>query len=127
VLICPDCQGAPGLKADLDRCRQCGSVRLVRRLGEVECRACGFVVPPEGVAGAAGRGEVPAAAPVLAEASAGLAGGDVKGVPGGVGGPRVDLSDAGRAPGLAEEVALALEKVLGRSDAAKPPASAVSP
>jgi hypothetical protein len=65
VLICPDCQTAGDQAADLDRCRQCGSVRLVRRLGEVECRACGFVVPPDG-----GPVELPDAAP----APAGLGG-----------------------------------------------------
>jgi ribosomal protein L40E len=126
VLVCPDCQAAPGLTADLDHCRKCGSVRLVRRLGEVECRACGFVVPPEG---GAGRAEAPAE-PVRLDAGSGVAepdmGGGVKGVPGGVGGPSVSSSDVGRAPGLAEEVAQALERVLGRN-AAKPPASAVTP
>jgi hypothetical protein len=112
VLICPDCQSAPGLAADLDRCRQCGSVRLVRRLGEVECRACGFVVPPDG-----GPVELPDTGPVD--------------VPEG-GGP-VELADAppapvglGGAPGLAEEVSQALERLFGRNDT-KPPASAVTP
>ena len=47
VLICPTCQGMHDWKADLDQCSRCGSVRLVRRLGEVECRDCGFVVAPE--------------------------------------------------------------------------------
>ena len=79
VLVCPDCQAAPGLAAELDRCRKCGSVRLVRRLGEVECRACGFVLPPEGSSSE----------------------------PAGTGA-------GGAAPGLAEEVASALERVLGR-------------
>jgi hypothetical protein len=88
VLVCPDCQADPGLAAELDHCRTCGSVRLVRRLGEVECRACGFVAPP-----GTGGGE-----PAVARAG-----------------------DA--APGLAEEVALALERVLGRGSGA-PPASA---
>jgi hypothetical protein len=78
VLVCPDCQALPGWTADLDACPQCGSVRLVRRLGEVECRQCGHVVPP--------------------------------GEPAGDG---VALTVA---PGLAEEVALALERVLGRTD-----------
>ena len=76
VLVCPDCQTAPGWAEDLDRCPECGSARLVRRLGEVECRDCGCV--PQ-VAG-----EGPA-----------------------------EPSDG--APGLAEEVALALERVLGRA------------
>ncbi|MDA8319473.1 MAG: hypothetical protein M0030_06655 [Actinomycetota bacterium] len=43
MLICPDCQQAPGWAGDLDRCRACGGIRLVRRLGEVECRDCGAV------------------------------------------------------------------------------------
>jgi ribosomal protein L40E len=79
VLVCPDCQAAPGLTAELDHCRRCGSVRLVRRLGEVECRACGFVHPPETAPG-------PTAG-----------------------------SGAGLAPGLAEEVGRALERVFGRA------------
>jgi transcription initiation factor TFIIIB Brf1 subunit/transcription initiation factor TFIIB len=29
--------------SELDRCQICGSVHLVRRLGEVECRDCGAV------------------------------------------------------------------------------------
>ncbi len=90
VLVCPDCQAGSDWTADLDRCRECGSVRLVRRLGEVECRECGFVVPPDGSLG----GSVPAA--------------------------------GGQAPGLAEEVAQALDRVLGRA-ARKPPASAALP
>ncbi|GII54898.1 hypothetical protein Pth03_32870 [Planotetraspora thailandica] len=43
VLICPDCQRARDL--DLDACLACGSTALVRRLGEVECRACHSVRP----------------------------------------------------------------------------------
>jgi hypothetical protein len=63
----------------MDKCRQCGSVHLVRRLGEVECRDCGMTVSPDSSL---------AAEPV---------------------GP-----SAVRAPGLSEEVALALERVLRR-------------
>ena len=87
VLVCPDCQAAPGLADELDRCRRCGSVRLVRRLGEVECRACGLVMLP----GEAAPGQ----------------GGDV-------------------APGLAEEVARALERMFGGSNHV-PPTSAALP
>ena len=48
VLVCPGCQGAHDWTADLDHCSRCGSARLVRRLGEVECRECGSVSsPPE--------------------------------------------------------------------------------
>ncbi|MEV4576956.1 hypothetical protein AB0K16_27305 [Nonomuraea jabiensis] len=41
VLICPDCQRLHDL--DLDACAACGSVALICRLGEVECRSCGDV------------------------------------------------------------------------------------
>jgi len=85
VLVCPSCQAAGDWTADLDKCRQCGSMHLVRRLGEVECRDCGATVPP------ATEGGEP----------------QVAGRPPG-------LPATGRAPGLSEEVALALERVLGR-------------
>jgi hypothetical protein len=78
VLVCPACQAGHDWQADLDRCARCGSARLVRRLGEIECRDCGLVVPPDEPAQA---------------------------------GPG---SAASAAPGLAEEVALALDRVLGR-------------
>jgi hypothetical protein len=112
VLICPTCQGIHDWKTDLDPCGRCGSVRLVRRLGEAECRDCGYVATPEAVA-------VPdlSAVPEAVAVPAGVAG------PGGVaavtatGGGRDDelpcLSGA-EAPGLSEEVAQALERVLGR-------------
>ncbi|HEY6276846.1 MAG TPA: hypothetical protein VIX86_10995 [Streptosporangiaceae bacterium] len=80
--MCPGCQGAHDWTDDLDHCGQCGSVRLVRRLGEVECRECGLV----------------ASSPEVAV---------------------VNL-DNGQAPGLSEEVALALERVLGRSGVQHP-------
>ena len=82
VLVCPNCQATADWAADMDKCRQCNSVHLVRRLGEVECRDCGMTVPPD---------SSPAAGPA---------------------GP-----SAMRAPGLSEEVALALERVLGRGAA----------
>jgi hypothetical protein len=43
VLICPECQLAADWMNELDRCQVCGSVHLVRRLGEVECRDCGAI------------------------------------------------------------------------------------
>ncbi|MGN6792095.1 MAG: hypothetical protein ACTHJW_06865 [Streptosporangiaceae bacterium] len=46
VLICPTCQSAAEWVAELDRCQVCASIRLVRRLGEVECRECGNVGDP---------------------------------------------------------------------------------
>lgn len=75
VLICPDCQQRHEWMGDLDRCAACGSTRLVCRLGEVECRACGAVRP-------AGRHD------------------------------GAEHVRAG-APGLSEEVAAALDRVLG--------------
>jgi ribosomal protein L40E len=89
VLICPRCQASDDWMADLARCPRCGSVHLVRRLGEVECRDCGAIVPPS------------ADSEPLAE----VAGGDVTGVTAVAGGPSPDLS---------EEVARALDRVLGR-------------
>jgi ribosomal protein L40E len=90
VLVCPGCQAADDWKADLDKCRTCGSAHLVRRLGEVECRDCGATLPP-----------VPE-------------GGEphVAGRP-----PGLPVTD--QAPGLSEEVALALERVLGRGAASR--------
>ena|SRR5215510_5169689 len=46
VLICPGCQAGGDWAGDLDRCEVCASIRLVRRLGEVECRDCGYVGEP---------------------------------------------------------------------------------
>lgn len=46
VLICPGCQSAHDWTADLDHCPACSGVRLVRRLGEAECKDCGWVRPP---------------------------------------------------------------------------------
>ena len=94
VLVCPGCQASTDWTADLDKCRRCGGVHLVRRLGEVECRDCGAIVPPAG--------EPAAAEPALPAT-----------VPAGLGEP----APSGRAPGLSEEVALALERVLGRGAA----------
>jgi hypothetical protein len=92
ILICPNCQASHDWMADLDRCSQCSSVHLVRRLGEVECRDCGAIVPP---------------------AIDDLAGGGL-GNSGSLGGAGVP-DRAGLSPGLSEEVGKALERVLGRS------------
>jgi hypothetical protein len=43
VLVCPVCQTATDWSADLDGCAGCGSIALVCRLGEIECRDCGHV------------------------------------------------------------------------------------
>ena len=79
MLICPGCQAAFDWMADLDRCPVCTGIRLVRRLGEAECRDCGSV------------GETSRAPGYGSDA------------------------DGGASPGLAEEVELALARVLGRT------------
>ena len=102
VLICPGCQAAFDWSADLDRCAVCSSVHLVRRLGEAECRDCGSVGQP-------------AAAETLASAPGVGGGRGGAGGPGTGGGIGAGGAAEGGADSLAEEVELALSRVLGRS------------
>jgi hypothetical protein len=98
ILICPGCQATDDWMTDLDRCSVCSSLHLVRRLGEVECRDCGAILPPAGEQAADGP---PPGDPRGSAASA---------VPGhGPGQPEET------APGLSEEVARALDRVLSQS------------
>jgi hypothetical protein len=92
VLICPTCQSSADWMSELDRCPVCLSVHLVRRLGEVECRDCGHVGEPAGVLP-----EMPSAPVGSGPAPPGAE------------------PELGTAPGLAEEVELALARVLGRA------------
>ena len=110
ILICPGCQDAADWTAELDRCSRCSSVHLVKRLGEVECRDCGAIVAPEG-AGQAGLADDPAGA--AREDESGAAGTALESEPGLGAGP--GLEGAGRGADLSEEVARALDRVLGRS------------
>jgi hypothetical protein len=110
ILICPGCQDAADWTAELDRCSRCSSVHLVKRLGEVECRDCGTIVAPER-AGQAGLADDPAGAAL--EDESGAAGMGLDSEPGLGGGP--GLEGAGRGADLSEEVARALDRVLGRS------------
>jgi hypothetical protein len=108
VLICPTCQSSSDWLAELDRCPVCLSAHLVRRLGEVECRDCGYVRDPGGAS--SGAGLVPGV-PTGAAGSGGAApdaGSPCEGE------PRPE-PDFGETPGLAEEVELALARVLGRA------------
>jgi hypothetical protein len=89
VLICPECQASIDWMADLDRCPVCQSAHLVRRLGEVECRDCGHVREP----GAESTVMAPARMEPGEDSAAAL---------------------GGNQSGLAEEVELALTRVLGR-------------
>jgi len=71
VLVCPDCQ-VDGWTEGLDRCRACGSTVLVKRLGEVSCRACGATGEAAGgVVAAASPPAVPVAPSAAREALAG--------------------------------------------------------
>ena len=113
VLICPTCQSSSDWMAELDRCPVCLSAHLVRRLGEVECRDCGYVRDPGSASAGAGPVTgVPtgAAGPGAVMPGTGSAG---AGSPG-QGEPRPE-PDFGETPGLAEEVELALARVLGRA------------
>jgi hypothetical protein len=80
VLICPGCQSAHDWTADLDHCPACAGVRLVRRLGEAECKDCGWVRPP--VASA-----LPGHLAVLARTGRAAAGGGAAGPAGTAAGP----------------------------------------
>lgn len=93
VLICPGCQAAFDWSSDLDKCAVCASVHLVRRLGEVECRDCGSVGQPMLAPGALAE-QIEVAAGAADDGAGGLDG-------------------EGRS--LAEEVELALSRVLGTS------------
>jgi hypothetical protein len=102
VLICPACQASSDWTGELDRCPVCSSAHLVRRLGEVECRDCGYVGEPgltrdDALPGAAAGRELAGVAPARGE------------------GARAGAADVAETPGLAEEVELALERVLGKA------------
>jgi hypothetical protein len=94
--------------AELDRCPVCLSAHLVRRLGEVECRDCGYVRDPGGASGSAG----PVTGVPTGVAGAGAVAPDTCSPGEGEPGPEPDF---GETPGLAEEVELALARVLGRA------------
>jgi hypothetical protein len=115
VLICPACQSSVDWAGELDRCPVCSSLHLVRRLGEVECRDCGYVREPG--LDPAGMGPAPGVAPTAApDAAPAVAPGQAPGT-GSVTGPGENraVPGLGETPGLAEEVELALARVLGRS------------
>jgi len=84
VLICPACQESGDWTADLERCAQCRSAHLIRRLGQVECLDCGLVREPEANLIPVGGGEADPRTPA-----------------------RTDTA-------LADEVGRALDRLLGR-------------
>jgi hypothetical protein len=101
--------------SDLDRCAVCSSVHLVRRLGEIECRDCGWVGQPV----------VTAALSSSAGPASGNSGDDT-GVPDRLAGARTEASGSdadasgAEADQLARDVELALSRVLGRSSQRPP-------
>jgi hypothetical protein len=117
VLICPACQSSVDWAGELDRCPVCSSAHLVRRLGEVECRDCGYVRDP----GSSVPADVRSAGPVTTSAAPAsgrraAAGAEPGLMSGAEAGPVPDAeAGLGETPGLAEEVELALARVLGRA------------
>jgi len=63
VLVCPACQESGEWTAEVESCTRCGSVHLIRRLGQVECLDCGLVREPGAVLVTAGPAAAPAAGP----------------------------------------------------------------
>ena len=86
VLVCPACQKSSDWTAELDSCSRCGSVHLIRRLGQAECLDCGLVRDP--------------AAALVPTPS----------VPSDASGPS---APSGSDPTLADEVTRALDRLLG--------------
>ena len=67
VLVCPACQESRDWTAELESCARCGSVHLIRRLGQVECLDCSLVREPEAALVPAGRPTAPSPDAALAE------------------------------------------------------------
>jgi hypothetical protein len=109
VLVCPGCQTTFDWMADLDHCAVCASVRLVRRLGEVECRDCGAVRQPA---------STPLPGHLARLVPGARTGDDVAPTtftsPNGVDGAKLD-AEAQAIEGLSREVEQALARVLGRT------------
>jgi hypothetical protein len=92
VLICPACQ--PAVLAELARCPGCGSAHLIRRLDQVECLDCRLTRDADADSGISGAVSAPDS--------------DI---------PDISVmsdSPATRDPGLAAEVARALDRLRGR-------------
>jgi hypothetical protein len=105
VLVCPACQADFDWMSDLDHCPVCASVHLMRRLGEVECRDCGFVRQPTAASPLPGHLAVLRSAEGQGAGGASGAGADGAGPDGGP-----DATED-----LAQEVERALARVLGRT------------
>ena len=94
VLICPACQ--PAVLAELARCPGCGSAHLIRRLDQVECLDCRLTRDADEDSGLSGAETAPDS--------------DIPDI------SVMSRSDSAtiRDPGLAAEVARALDRLRGR-------------
>ncbi|MFY9867439.1 MAG: hypothetical protein WAK58_26850 [Trebonia sp.] len=94
VLICPACQ--PAVLAELARCPGCGSAHLIRRLDQVECLDCRLTRDADEDSGLSGAETAPDS--------------DIPDI------SVLSRSDSAtiRDPGLAAEVARALDRLRGR-------------
>jgi hypothetical protein len=94
VLVCPACQ--PAALAELSRCPVCGSARLIRRLDQVECLDCRLTRDADADSGISGAETAPDS--------------DIPDI------SVMSRSDSAtiRDPGLAAEVARALDRLRGR-------------
>jgi hypothetical protein len=94
VLICPACQ--PAALAELTRCPGCGSAHLIRRLDQVECLDCRLTRDADADSGISGAETAPDS--------------DIPDI------SVMSRSDSAtiRDPGLAAEVARALDRLRGR-------------
>jgi hypothetical protein len=94
VLICPACQ--PAALAELSRCPGCGSAHLIRRLDQVECLDCRLTRDADADSGISGAETAPDS--------------DILDI------SVMSRSDSAtiRDPGLAAEVARALDRLRGR-------------
>lgn len=94
VLICPACQ--PAALAELSRCPGCGSAHLIRRLDQVECLDCRLTRDADADSGISGAETAPDS--------------DIPDI------SVMSRSDSAtlRDPGLAAEVARALDRLRGR-------------
>lgn len=94
VLVCPACQ--PAVLAELARCPGCGSAHLIRRLDQVECLDCRLTRDADADSGLSGAETAPDSdIPDISVM------------------PRSDSATI-RDPGLAAEVARALDRLRGR-------------
>lgn len=115
VLVCPGCQQTAGWADGLDQCARCGSHRLVKALGAVACRGCGYESWPDAPAEVT---ETATPAGPLREAATAV---DTRGAvavvsPDEPTAAEVPAARDGVPPeGLAAEVAAALDRVLRRA------------